>query len=262
MKSPLAYMGGKSRLTGTLVPVIESIPHACYCEPFCGACWVLFAKPEECSKCEVINDLDGELIRFWRCVQRHYIPLLDLFRHAIVSREMFDWLKIERPETLTDLQRAARYYYLQRMSFGGKVTGRTFGYSATERPRLDLSGMADDLLSVNRRLARVTVEHLDGLDCIRRYDRPATLFFVDPPYMDVTGYAVPFPSERYAELSDALRSIKGTFLLTLNDHPEVRRIFSHFMIHQIATRYSVAGSSKQKRVSELLITNKKGLAIT
>lgn len=255
MKSPLAYMGGKSRLTSTLVPIIHGIPHKCYCEPFCGACWILFAKPEEYSACEVINDLDGELIRFWRCVQRHYIPLLDLFRHAVVSREMFEWLKIERPETLTDMQRAARYYYLQRMAFGGKVSGRTFGYSATARPRLDIDGMADDLLSVHRRLARVTVEHLDGLDCIRRYDRSTTLFFIDPPYLATAGYAVPFPADRYTELSAALAVIKGRFLLTLNDHPEVRRIFSRFSISSTSTRYSVSGGKNQKQVSELLIRN-------
>lgn len=255
MKSPLAYMGGKSRLTGTLVPIIQSLPHTCYCEPFCGACWVLFAKPPECSACEVINDLDGELIRFWRCVQRHYLPLLDLFRHAIVSREMFDWLKIERPETLTDLQRAARYYYMQRMSFGGKVTGRTFGYSATERPRLDVEGMADDLLDVHRRLARVTVEHLDGLDCIRRYDRPQTLFFIDPPYIETAGYAVPFPADRYADLAGVLAGIKGKFILTLNDHPEARRIFARFNLASVSTRYSIAGGVHQKKVGEVLIRN-------
>lgn len=255
MKSPLAYLGGKSRLTGTLVPIIQKVPHTCYCEPFCGACWVLFAKPEACSACEVINDLDGELIRFWRCVQRHYIPLLDLFRHAIVSREMFDWLKIERPETLTDMQRAARYYYLQRIAFGGKVTGRTFGCSATDRPRLDVEGMADDLLAVHRRLARVTVEHLDGLDCIRRYDRPATLFFIDPPYIETTGYAVPFPSARYAELASTLLALKGKFILTLNDHPEARRIFARFNLAETSTLYSVGGGRKQKKVGELLIRN-------
>ena len=255
MKSPLAYMGGKSRLVGTLVPVIESTPHVCYCEPFCGAAWILFGKSETCSSCEVINDLDGELVRFWRCVQRHYLPFLDLFRNAVVSREMFDWMKIERPETLTDLQRAARYYYLQRLTFGGKVAGRTFGYSTSGAPRLDLEGMGEDLMAVHRRLARVTVEHLDGLDCIRRYDRPDTLFFIDPPYLQTAGYEVDFRPVRYAELAGVLASIAGKFMLTLNDHPEIRQIFRAFQIRPTSTRYSVGSSLSRKAVQEVLITN-------
>lgn len=255
MKSPLAYMGGKSRLVSMLVPIIQSTEHACYCEPFCGAAWVLFGKPEECSDCEVINDLDGELVRFWRCVQRHYLPLIDLYRHAIVSREVFEWMKIERPETLTDLQRAARYYYLQRMSFGGKVSGRTFGYSATEMPRLDVDGIADNLLAVHRRLAHVTVEHLDGLDCIRRYDRPATLFFIDPPYFETAGYEVKFGDQRYTELATLLSKVKGKFVLTLNEHPYIREVFCRFSITSTRTRYSISGGKNQKTIGEVLIQN-------
>ena len=255
MKSPIAYMGGKSRLVSTLVPVIQTTLHACYCEPFCGAAWVLFGKSETCSKCEVINDLDGELVRFWRCVQRHYLPLVDLFRTSIVSREVFEWLKMERPETLTDLQRAARYYYLQRSGFGGKVKGRTFGYSTERPPNLDVVSISDDLLDVHRRLAHVTVEHLDGLDCIRRYDRPATLFFIDPPYLETAGYEVSFPEERYADLAAVLGTVKGKFMLTLNDHPRVRSVFSRFQIRMIQTRYSVGTGKSRKEVGEVLISN-------
>lgn len=256
MKSPLCYMGGKSRLVGKLVPIIERTDHACYCEPFCGAAWVLFGKPEDISSNEVINDLDGELVRFWRCVQRHYFAFIDLYRHAVVSREVFDWMKMERPETLTDLQRAARYYYLQRLSFGGKVAGRTFGYEVLRRPSLDIDGIAENLMDVHRRLARVTVEHLDAFDCIRRYDRPETLFFVDPPYMATTGYEVPFPSERYALLADLLGTIKGKFMLTMNNHPEARKIFGRFKVSEIRTTYSVGGGKNSERVTEILVTNR------
>lgn len=256
MKSPLAYMGGKSRLVPVLVPIIESTPHECYCEPFCGAAWVLFGKPESCSRCEVINDYDGELVSFWRCVQRHYLEFIDLFRRAVISREMFEWMKIERPETLTDLQRAARYYYLQRLTFGGKVKGRTFGYSATRPPNLDVDSISENLTSVHSRLARVTIEHLDGLDCIRRYDRTGTLFFIDPPYYKTAGYEVKFPSTKYAELSSTLEGIKGKFILTLNDHAEMRATFVRFKIDRAMTRYSVGkDASARKNVSEIIVRN-------
>lgn len=254
MKSPICYMGGKSRLVKTIVPIIDTIPHVCYCEPFCGAAWILFGKDPDVSKCEVINDADGELVSFWRVVKKHYLPFLDLYRNAIVSRQMFEWHRIERPETLTDLERAARYYYLQRLSFGGKVKGRTFGYSATDKPRLDLSAIESDLLQINQRMQTVTVENLDGLDCIRRYDREGTLFFIDPPYLEVAGYEVPFPEERYQELVDQLSVIKGRFILTLNNHPRIRELFGTFKIKEIGTRYSTGRHSRQA-VTELLIRN-------
>ena len=252
MKSPLCYLGGKSRMVKTLVPMIHATEHTCYCEPFCGAMWVLFGKDQSASKCEVVNDADGELVRFWRVVQRHYQPFIDLYRNAVVSRQMFEWHKMERPETLTDLERAARYFYLQRLAFGGKIEGRTFGYSTADSPRLDLASIDGDLLAVHQRLASVTIEHLDGLDCIRRYDRPGTLFFIDPPYLQTAGYAVPFPDARYQELADLLAGIKGRFILTLNDHPRVREMFSRFNISETQTRYSVSRDAKQ-RVSELII---------
>lgn len=111
MKSPLSYLGGKSRLAAQ---IIKEIPddHHCYVEPFCGACWVLFAKNP--SKMEVINDADSEMACFWRVVQNHLVPFLDLFKHGVTSREIFNWEKEKRPETMTDLQRAVRYFYLQK----------------------------------------------------------------------------------------------------------------------------------------------------
>ncbi len=255
MNSPLSYMGGKSRMVKTLVPIIDGTPHTCYCEPFCGAAWVLFGKDPEVSKVEVINDADGELTSFWRVVQRHYMPFIDLYRHAIVSRQMFGWLQMERPETLTDLERAARYYYLQRLSFGGKVRGRTFGTSATSAPKLDVDSIGSDITAVHQRLQSVIVEHLDGLDCIRRYDRPETIFFIDPPYHKCAEYEIRFPEARYVELSGLLRSIKGQFILTLNDHPFIRACFEGFKIGMAQTTYSVGGAAKQTKVKELLIRN-------
>ncbi len=255
MKSPLAYMGGKSRLVKTIVPIIVGTPHTCYCEPFCGAAWILFGKPQEASECEVINDADGELVSFWRVVQRHYLPFVDCYRNAVVSRQIFDWLNITRPETLTDLERASRYYYLQRTCFGGKVVGRTFGYSATEPPRLDVQGIGANISEVHDRLSRVTIEHLDGIDCIKRYDREGTLFFIDPPYHKVTPYEAKFPEGRYAELAAVLRAIKGKFLLTINDHPFIRKAFAGFTIGTTKTKYTIQGAKEQKNVQELLIRN-------
>jgi DNA adenine methylase len=237
MKSPLNYLGGKSRLAKTIVPLIPP-DHTCYCEPFCGAAWILFAK--EPSKVEVINDMDNELVNFFRVIQHHLQPFVDYFKFAVISRQLWEWENQKPPETLTDIQRAVRYYYLQRLGFGGKVKARTFGTGATRSANLNLSTIEERLLEVHWRLERVTVEHLDGLDCIGRYDRPETFFYVDPPYyFNQADYAVTF--NRFEALADVLAKLKGRFILSLNDCKEVRRIFARFQRRRIGTKYSCSG---------------------
>jgi DNA adenine methylase len=225
MKSPLNYLGGKSRLAKTIVARIPE--HTCYCEPCSGAAWVFFTK--EPSKAEILNDRDGELVTFWRVIQHHLPAFLDCYKYAVISRQVFEWEKMKRPETLTDIQKAVRYYYLQRLCFGGKVDGRTFGTSATSGPRLSLSDMEERLLEVHWRLKDATIENLDVCDCIQRYDRPETFFYVDPPYYRTCqGYAHKFSDADFLRLRDTLAGIQGKFILSLNDHPDIRAMFKGF----------------------------------
>src|SRR5690606_22297921 len=125
---------------------------------FAGGAALLLAK--EPSKAEVLNDLNGELVRLYRCVQHHLDELVRQFRWALTSREMFRWAQLQQPETLTDIQRAARFYYLQKLAFGAKATGQTFGVSPTLPARVNVLRMEEDLSQAHLRLARVTVECL------------------------------------------------------------------------------------------------------
>ena len=257
MNSPLSYLGGKSRLADRIVSIIPK-DHTCYCEPFCGAAWVFFRK--EPSKCEVINDMDGELVTFWRVIQNHLEEFLRYYRFAIVSRKLFELENKKNPETLTDIQRAVRYFYLQKTGFGGKTVGRTFGTGTTSAPRLNLTTLEETLLEVHWRLERVTVEHLDAVECIGRYDRPETLFYMDPPYWKTAGYAVAWNDPDYDRLRTALDTLKGRFILSLNDTPEVRSIFKGFQIRKINTTYSSGNGrfNQGKRAQpkpEVLINN-------
>ena len=256
MRSPLNYHGGKSKLVSQILPLIP--PHVCYCEPFVGAGWILFAKPP--SRVEIINDFDSELASFWRVIQRHLEEFLRFYKYAIISRKMFDLEKLKSPATLTDIERAVRYYYLQRLSFGGLTVNRHFGAGTTRSSNLVLSSMEDTLLDVHWRLQAVTVENLDGCECIRRYDRPGTFFYIDPPYFGVTGYAVSFKPCDFIRLRASLGGIKGKFLLSLNDVPEIRQLFKDFTQKRVATTYSSANgrSVSDTRVKpryELLIRN-------
>ena len=257
MRSPLSYLGGKSRLAATIIKEIP-VDHTCYVEPFCGACWVLFSKNP--SKQEVINDLDSELITFWRVLQNHLEEFMRYYKFAVTSRELFEIEKRVDPTTLTDIQRAVRYFYLQKLGFGGKTSGRTFGTSATGPTRLNLLSMEDHLLEVHWRFKRITIEHVSALDCIARYDRAGTFFYIDPPYYNTAGYAVPFGHQDYMDLACALSSIKGRFLLSLNDHPKVREIFSSFRIKAVSLKYSAGNSRTSKSTrsidrGEVLIRN-------
>jgi DNA adenine methylase len=253
----LNYLGGKSRLADRIVKLIPQ-DHLCYCEPFCGAAWILFAKDP--SKVEVINDADGELVTFWRVVQNHLEEFLRYYKWAIISRKLFQLENMKNPETLTDIQRAVRYFYVQKLGFGGKTYKRTFGYSATGPSHLGVATIQDRLLEVHWRLEKVTIEHVDACDCIRRYDRPTTFFYIDPPYWKTAGYAIPWGAADFIRLRQALDQVKGRFIVSLNDAPAVRRLFKGFRIRSIATSYSagngrIHNGDRSTARSEILISN-------
>lgn len=250
MNSPIPYLGGKSRLAKSILPRIPA-DHVCYVEPFCGSAKILFSKDP--SKTEVINDADGELITFWRVIQNHLQTFLDYFKWAVVSRKLFELESMKRPETLTDIQRACRYYYLQRLGFAGKTHSRTYGTVTSGGPRLNLTDLEESLLQVHWRLERVNIECLDAFECITRYDRPHTFFFIDPPYVGgEKDYAVHF--DRFQALADLLSTLKGRFLLTIGDHPLARQAFKPFRLTPVKLRYSCGpASSRAQERRELLV---------
>lgn len=240
MKSPLGYLGGKSRLAKRIVERIPS--HTTYVEPFCGGAWVYFTKKP--STVEILNDRDGELVRFWNVVRHHLPEFLRCLDFSLVSREEFEKESKQDPTILTDIQRAVRYYRLQRMGFGGKTTNRTFGTSTVRPSSLNIPAARERLKDVHQKLARTTIENLDACDCIKRYDSPETFFYIDPPYWEADFYAVSFKGDDFKRLAETLKTINGKFILSLNDTPEVREIFSHFTIEAIETKYSLGNSKK------------------
>ena len=156
IRPPLAgWLGGKSRLAKQ---IIDTIPiHTCYVELFCGAAWVLFKKPE--SKVEVINDFSRDVSNLYRVLQHHLEEFVKQFKFQLISREEWHRMNTVPPESLTDIQRAAQFYYLQKLSFGGKVNGRSFGTVTTTKPRLNLLHVEEELSEAHLRLARVVVEN-------------------------------------------------------------------------------------------------------
>lgn len=248
----IPYLGGKTRLAKTIVSKIPE--HTCYAEVFGGGGDILFKK--EPSQAEVINDINKDLVTLYRVVQHHLEEFLRYFKWALISRDEFQrQLKCD-PETLTDIQRAARFFYLQKTGFGGKVTGRTFGYSPKGKPRLNLIRLEEDLSEIHLRLARVTIENLHYSDVLKRYDRDSTFFYLDPPYHKVEDYYGKgiFAEDDFLKLSDILSGLKGTFMLSINDTPFIRDVFKNFKQEEIRVTYTVCKDAN-KRVKELLISN-------
>lgn len=202
MSTPIVpWIGGKRRLAKRILPLFPA--HECYVEPFAGGAALYFMKPP--SEVEVLNDINGELVNLYRVIKHHLEEFVRQFKWALVSRQIYGWLKVTPEETLTDIQRAARFYYLQKMAFGAKVANQTFGTATTAPPRLNLLRLEEELSTANLRLSRTYIEHLPWAECVRRYDRPHTLFYLDPPYWETTGYGVDFGLDNYAIMADLAR---------------------------------------------------------
>lgn len=253
MSSPIIpWLGGKRRLADRLLPLFP--PHECYVEVFCGGAALYFLRPVPAA-CEVINDINGELVNLYRVVQHHIEELCRQFKWALSSRQVFKWLQDTRPETLTDIQRAARFFYLQQHAFGAKLNGQTFG-TATTGPLINLCRIEESLSAAHLRLSGTIVENLPWQECVRRYDRAHTFFYMDPPYWQTEGYGVPFEFGQYETMAAAMRTCKGKMMVSINDHPDIRRTFDGFHMHELGIKYSVGNNHGQPESSrELVITN-------
>jgi DNA adenine methylase len=251
---PLAgYIGGKRVLARRLVEIINDQPHLLYAEVFVGMGGPFFRRDRR-PPAEVINDISVDVTTLFRIIQRHYQAFLDMLKWQLASRTEFDRLMMVDPATQTDLERAARFLYLQRLSFGGKVAERNFGLTRTNPARFDLTKLVPMLEDVHERLSSVVIERLHFADFIRKYDAPGTLFYLDPPYWgceDDYGKDV-FSRTDFDRLSTLLEGIKGRFILSINDRPETRAAFAQFTFEEAKLGYRLSG--KVTPAKELIIT--------
>jgi len=253
MDSPLCYIGGKSQLSGE---IINRIPdHLSYVECFAGAAWVFFRKAP--SKIEILNDRDGDLVSFYRVLQNHFEEFIKQFKWLVLSRQWWkEWNDQLEAGGLTDIQRAARYYYVQRQCFGGRVRGRTFGTSPEQAPRINLVRLEEELSEVYLRLSGVLVENLDYKDLIKRYNKPETFFYLDPPYYKAPFYKYNMELKDFEEMHETLKTIQGKFMLSINNHPDIVEIFNDFIIENIDVKYSIQIKGEHTG-KELIIRNYK-----
>lgn len=252
MKAFFSYFGGKSRLVPTILPLIP--PHDVYGEVFAGAAWVLFGKPE--SKVEAINDINRDLVTLYRVVQNHLEEFVRYFKWVLVSRDEFSRLKSVDPNTLTDIQRAARFWYLLRLGYASQIGNSHFSISSSKGPNLNLLRIEESLSEAHLRLSRVWVENRDFEAFIKKFDGEKTFFYIDPPYHHCeTAYGKGiFSYDDFDRLAKTLADVKGKFMVSINDTPEMRAAFGLFRQHPVKTTYSTK-AARTEAVPELLITN-------
>ena len=256
--SPIAgYIGGKRNLARRLTAIIDGIACDTYAEPFVGMGGI-FLRRSRRPKAEVINDVSADVANLFRILREHGPEFAAyLQRWWITSRAEFERLKAIDPirAGLTDFNRAARFLYLQRLAFGGKVAGRNFGVDVRTPAGFDAAKLEPLVADLHRRLTGVVIEQLGYADFIRRYDRAGTLFYLDPPYWGCEGDYGPgvFGRDDFAQLAGQLAGIAGRFILSINDRPEVRETFAGFTITPIATTYTIG--TKARPAGELIISN-------
>ena len=250
MVGPLPYIGGKNRLATKIISLLPE--HTTYVEPFAGGAQVLFHKPP--SNVEVLNDLDFDIVNFFRVCQWHYEELIRYLRYCLASRRLHELHVKSDPATLTDIQRAGRFFYLQKNSFGGLILKPKFHYGIIQRSNYNPDRIPAIIEEAHRRLARVQIESMPYERILEKYDRPTTVFYMDPPYWGRRLYRHNFTEKDFMDLQTRLRQIRGKFLLSLDDHPEVRRIFGEWHLLPLTLAYT-AQKKIGRRYPELLITN-------
>ena len=250
MKGPIAYIGGKNRIADDIIRIFPE--HHTYVEVFAGGAQVLFHRKP--AAVEVLNDLSKDVVTFFRVCQLHYEELTRYLKFIVTSRAWFELLQEQDARALTDVQRAARFFYLQKNAYAGLVRNRKFGYAVSQSGRFNPEHIPELIENTHKRLARVQIECLPYEEILRRYDRPTTLFYLDPPYFARKLYEFNFAEADFVELEKRLRRLRGKFVLSLNDVPDVRKIFRRFRFQEIDLAYT-AQQVPGKRYPELLITN-------
>lgn len=249
----LRWPGGKSRLVKTLVPMIK--PHVCFGEHFGGGLAVILAK--ERSPVEVVNDINGDLIALYRNLQFHLPALISEIGWFNASRKNFQDFKEQRG--LTELQRAARFLLLNRTSFAGM--GNTFGIVRTKGGGVafDRDKAGSILGRAHDRLNGVVIEHLPYERCIENYDSKDTFHFIDPPYVGAPTKAYDGWTEADArKLKKIVSKVKGQWMITLNDSPSNREIFSDCELKPVSSQNRLCNNRTHSavRFGELIITPK------
>ncbi|MDD2765852.1 MAG: DNA adenine methylase [Opitutaceae bacterium] len=226
VRPPFAYYGGKARLAGWIVAHFP--PHDVFVDLFGGAANVILNKPP--AKLDVYNDIDGDLVNFFRVLRERPDDLIRAIELTPYSRAEFEQARTGLGDT--ELERARRFYVLMKMSsYPGRVErcawrSRLNGESAGEANRQHFVKdwlATRHLYGIASRLRECAIDQRPALDAVANYDDPETLFYADPPYLEGTrgsngngrGYTHEFAgADDHTHLAAALRDIDGMAVIS------------------------------------------------
>ena len=259
------YPGSKGAILTDILQILENIPHRHYCEPFGGSAVILLNKQP--AEIETLNDLNGEIVNFFRVLRDQPDELIRAIELTPYSRQEY-LSAIQQNEEITDTERARRFFVRACQSYGGigatRPTPGRWAYAITGRRSESVTArywrVIDNLYAVAKRLQRVQIECDDALTVIQRHDTPDTLFYIDPPYplesrIDDYIYALELSDKEHEELAEVLARIKGKAVLSAYDCPLIRRLYPEekWEWHSFPTRATLS-RARPKRM-EIVITN-------
>lgn len=249
MNSFIAWIGGKRLLRKEIISRFPKDGFDRYIEVFGGAGWVLFDK-EQGKELEVFNDIDSNLINLYRCIKYHCNELQKELEWLSISREQFFDSKSQMDcRGLTDIQRAARYFHIIKVSFG--ADRKTFGTN-----KKNLSNSIEYLPLIQKRLKNVVIENRDFESLIKVYDRPKALFYLDPPYHGTEKYYEGgFEGVDHERLKAILEGLKGRFILSYNDDEYIRELYKDFHIESVSRNSNLTNKGSASSYKEVIIRN-------
>lgn len=234
-KIAFGWYGGKYSHLDWLLPLLPKTTH--YCEPFGGSAAVLLNR--EPAPVETYNDIDGQVVNFFRVLRDQKDELIQAIGLTPFSREEFHIAISNDHEGVSDLERARRFFVRARQVRTGlaqtasvgrwahcKLTSRAGMAGAVSR----WLGSVDHLPEIVQRLLRVQIENDQATDIIQRYDSPETLFYCDPPYPhdsrgDSKAYAYEMTDDEHRQLAGVLRSVKGKVALSGYDCTLMQQLY-------------------------------------
>jgi DNA adenine methylase len=257
------WYGGKYSHLDWLLPLLPACHH--YCEPFAGSAAVLLNRPP--SPVETYNDLDGEVVNFFRVLRDHKDRLVEVIGLTPFSREEFS-LACTLDPSLDAVERARRFYVRARQVRTGLAQTASVGRWANckQTSRVGMSGVVsrwlgavEDLPAIAERLLRVQIENRPAEDVIALYDSPTTLFYCDPPYAhesrgDAKAYAHEMSDAQHERLAGILHNAKGLVAISNYQCDLMDRLYQPPKWHRYSSEPRTNHATKSER-TEVLWTN-------
>lgn len=257
MKTPISYYGGKQTMLKHILPLIPK--HSVYTEAFAGGAALFWAK--EPVALEVLNDVNGNLINFYKVLKCRFNELASRIQTTLHSRETYEFAQIvyEYPNFFESIERAWALWTLSKMGFASKLNG-SFGYDKSSNSVAKKINNAKGGFSIElaRRIENTQIECIDALRVIKSRDTNKSFHFIDPPYINSNcgHYSGTFNEMNFVELLELMKQLEGKFMLTMFPHA----ILSEYVLgcgwRMIEVERTISASKVNRRKqTEVIVMN-------